>query len=101
LVAFPDRADRVDRHPAFHIGLSDERQQRPNAEVKPVGQGKSDEQDTQQKPPDNAERVEIDQLMQNHLSYSAGASVKGTLPSWVRNRCSCRAIHLSVSSTSM
>ena len=57
LVAFPDRADGVDGDAPFVVGLGDEGQQRADAHVEAVGDGEADQQDAQQYPPDQAQRV--------------------------------------------
>ena len=56
LVAFPDRADGVDHHAPFPVGLADEGQQRADPHVEAVGDREADEQHAKQDPPDQAQR---------------------------------------------
>ncbi len=71
LVPFPCGTDRIDDHAAFRVGLGDEGQQGTDTEVKTVGQGKSNQQNADQCPPDHAKRGKIEKQFHLRLSFSA------------------------------
>ncbi len=60
LIAFPNGTDRVDSDTPLGVGLRHEGQKRANAHVEPVGDGEADEEDTEQPPPDQAQRGIVD-----------------------------------------
>jgi len=72
LVSLPCRADRVDDHAAFSIGLRDEGEEGGGAEIEPVRQGEADQQDAHQQPPDQPERFIVDGRCHDLSPYSAG-----------------------------
>ena len=52
LVAFPNWADRIDRHAPLDVIACDEWQQRGGPKIEAVHDSKADEQDAEQRPPD-------------------------------------------------
>ncbi len=60
LIAFPDRADRIEQHAFFDIGAGDKRLQQGGAEVKAVHHRKTDQQHAEKRPPDQAQNCVID-----------------------------------------
>jgi hypothetical protein len=67
LIAFPDRADGIDRDAPLDVGLGRERQQRADAHVEAVGDGEADQEDTEQHPPDQAQRGVVEQSLDHGL----------------------------------
>src|SRR5690606_37606920 len=77
LIAFPDRADRVDDDAPLHIGLADHRHENVHTEIEPVHRGEGNQQYTEQYPPDDAQGFIVQQFAEYHDPYSAGAMLAG------------------------
>src|SRR5579875_4174467 len=60
LIALPDGLDRPEQRPTLLVGAPDEPEDRTEAEVEPVRDGKADEQRSEKGPPDEAQRFVIE-----------------------------------------
>jgi len=67
LVAVPDRADAVEQGPPLQVAVGEGQVEDPHAHVEAIGDGKADEQDAKQRPPDQAQRGVIKERMDHDL----------------------------------
>ena len=86
LIAFPDRADRVDHDAPLVVVLGDEGQEGRDPEVEAVHDREADQENAEQQPPDQAERLIVEGnegdhgSVPHHLICGSAATAAGKTP---------------------